>query len=92
MLPTRTHERYLFPVFSVLAVTMPFFRYIKPIYGVLSLTYLANQAYVLYFFNRGENIPSWDPVVLIATSINIAVIFFTLTLLYRGSRISADFA
>jgi len=45
MLPTRIHERYLFPVFSVLALTMPIFRYTKAIYGVLSLTYLANQAY-----------------------------------------------
>ena len=92
MLPTRIHERYLFPVFSVLALTMPFFRYTKPIYGVLSLTYLSNQAYVLSFLNRGENIPSWDPVVLTATSVNIAAFFFTLTLLYRGSSISADFA
>jgi len=92
MLPTRIHERYLFPVFSVLALTMPFFRYTKPIYGVLSLTYLANQAYVLSFLNRSETIPSWDPVVLTATLINIIAFFFSLTFLYRRSNMNADFA
>jgi len=71
---------------------MPFFRYTKPIYGVLSLTYLVNEAYVLSFLNRGEHIPSWGPVVLTTTSVNIAAFFFTLTLLYRGSSINADFA
>jgi Gpi18-like mannosyltransferase len=78
MLPTRIHERYLFPVFSVLSLTMPFIRHTKKIYGVLSLTYLANQAYVLFFLNRGEFIPSWDPIVLTVTSVNVVAFFFTL--------------
>ena len=78
MLPTRIHERYLFPVFSVLSLTMPFIRDTKKIYGVLSLTYLANQAYVLSFLNKGEFISSWNPIVLTVTSINVVVFLFTL--------------
>ena len=78
MLPTRIHERYLFPVFSVLALTMPFIRDTKKIYGVLSLTYLVNQAYVLSFLNRGEYISSWNPLVLTVTSVNVATFLFTL--------------
>jgi len=78
MLPTRIHERYLFPVFSVLALTMPFIRDTKKIYGVLSLTYLANQAFVLSFLNRGELISSWTPLVLTLTSINMVAFLFTL--------------
>jgi len=61
MLPTRIHERYLFPVFSVLTLTMPYLRDMKKIYGVLSLTYFANQVYVLSFLNRGEYLSSWTP-------------------------------
>ena len=78
MLPTRIHERYLFPVFSVLALTMPFIRDTKKIYGVLSLTYLANQAFVLSFLNRGELISSCTPFVLTVTSINVVAFLFTL--------------
>lgn len=78
MLPTRIHERYLFPVFSVLALTMPFIRDTKKINGVLSLTYLVNQAYVLSFLNRGEYISSWNPLVLTVTSVNVATFLFTL--------------
>jgi Gpi18-like mannosyltransferase len=78
MLPTRIHERYLFPVFSVLTLTMPFIRDTKKIYGVLSLTYLANQAYVLYFLNRGEHISSWNPLVLTVASVNVVAFLFTL--------------
>jgi len=78
MLPTRIHERYLFPVFSVLSLTTPFIRDTKKIYRVLSLTYLVNQAYVLSFINRGEYISSWNPLVLTVSSVNVVVFLFTL--------------
>lgn len=78
MLPTRIHERYLFPVFSVLTLTMPFIRDMKKIYGILSLTYLSNQMYVLTFLNRGEYLSSSSPFVLMITSINVATFLFTL--------------
>ncbi len=84
MLPTRIHERYLFPVFSVLALTMPFIRDTKKIYGVLSLTHLANQAFVLYFLNSGEFISSWTPLVLTVTSINVVAFLFTLRRVRAG--------
>jgi Gpi18-like mannosyltransferase len=78
MLPTRIHERYLFPVFSVLALAIPYLRDMKIIYGVLSLTYLANQAYVLSFLNQGEYLSSWNPFVLAVTSVNMVAFLYTL--------------
>ena len=78
MLPTRIHERYLFPVFSVLALAMPYLRDMKKIYGALSLTYFANQVYVLSFLNRGEYLSSWNPFVLTVTSVNVAAFLYTL--------------
>jgi hypothetical protein len=78
MLPTRIHERYLFPVFSVLTLMMPFIRDIKKIYGILSLTYLANQIIVLIFLNRGEYLSNSNPLILPITTINILMFLFTL--------------
>ena len=78
MLPTRVHERYLFPVFSVLALAMPYSRDMKKIYGALSLTYLANQAYILSFLNKGEYLSSRDPFALTLTSFNVVTFLFTI--------------
>ena len=91
MLPTRIHERYLFPVFSVLSLTMPFIRDTKKIYGVLSLTYLANQAYVLFFLNRGEYLSSWNPLVLTVTSLNVVAFLFTLRLTRASALLNCTF-
>ena len=39
MLPTRIHERYLFPALSILALMLPFSKKIRPIYKRVLLTY-----------------------------------------------------
>lgn len=86
MLPTRIHERYLFPAFSVLALMFPFVKKTRPIYWVLTLTCLANQAYVLHFLNNDSFIPDWDPFVWIVTLINLLVFLYSLILLFRELR------
>jgi Gpi18-like mannosyltransferase len=83
MLPTRIHERYLFPALSVLALMFPFLKKTRLTYGLLSFTCLANTAYVLYFLNNDQYIPSGDLVVLLVTMINLIVFLNVLMLMWR---------
>jgi Gpi18-like mannosyltransferase len=83
MLPTRIHERYLFPALSVLALMFPFLKKTRLTYGLLSFTCLANTAYVLYFLNNDRYIPSGDLVVLLVTMINLIVFLNVLMLMWR---------
>jgi len=87
MLPTRIHERYLFPVFSVLTMMLPFAKEARPLYGILTFTYLANLAYVLPFLNAGNSqIPNGDPFVYAITAINLAAFAYTLTVIIRKPK------
>jgi dolichyl-phosphate-mannose-protein mannosyltransferase len=83
MLPTRIHERYLFPALSVLALMFPFLKKTRLIYGLLSFTCLANTAYVLYFLNNNQYIPSGDLMVLLVSMINLLVFLNVLMLMWR---------
>lgn len=85
ILPTRIHERYLFPAISVLTLMMPFLREARPIYGVLTFTCLSNQAYALRFLNSGKFVPDLDPFVWIVTLINLATFLYTVLLMFRSS-------
>jgi Gpi18-like mannosyltransferase len=88
MLPTRIHERYLFPVFSVLAMMLPFVKEARPLYGILTFTYFANLAYVLPFLNAGNSrIPDGDPFIYAITAINLAAFVYTLTVIIRKPKI-----
>ena len=51
MLPTRIHERYLFPAISMLVLLLPFSKKIRPLYLALTATLFVNEAYVLYYLN-----------------------------------------
>jgi Gpi18-like mannosyltransferase len=86
MLPTRIHERYLFPVFGVLAMMLPFVRETRSLYGVLTFTYFVNLAYVLPFLNAGSHIPDWDPLVYVITALNLAAFVYTLIVMIRKSK------
>ena len=81
MLPTRIHERYLFPAISMLALMFPFIKKARPLYVVLTGTLLVNQAYVLYYLNLGGFIPSGDLVVLAVSVINLVMFIYGLVLL-----------
>jgi len=82
MLPTRIHERYVFPALSVLALMFPFLKKTRLIYGFLSGTCLVNQAYVLHFLNNNQYIQSGDLVALTVTLINLAVFIYALMLMW----------
>jgi Gpi18-like mannosyltransferase len=83
MLPTRIHERYLFPALSILALIFPFLKKTRPIYGVLSFTFFVNQAYVLSFLNSANQfIPAGDPLVLAISLINLIVLLYALVLMW----------
>jgi len=86
MLPTRIHERYLFPAISVLTLMMPFLKEARPIYGVLTFTCLSNQAYVLHFLNSGKFVPDLDPFVWMVTLINLATFLYTILHMVRGLK------
>lgn len=83
MLPTRIHERYLFPAISLLVLMVPFVKKIRPFYVVLTGTLLVNQAYVLSFLNRPDPfIPQGDLVVLAVSIINLAMFFYATVLMW----------
>jgi Gpi18-like mannosyltransferase len=90
MLPTRIHERYLFPAISVLALMYPFFKRVRPLYVVLTATLLVNQAYVLYWLNAaypnaGPNLTG-DPVVLAVSAINLLMLLYASILMWKELR------
>jgi len=87
ILPTRIHERYLFPAFSVLAMTLPFLKKVRPLYGVLTFTCLFNQVYVLPFLNSDMYVPHWNPLVVAVTLINLTAFLYTVILTVRGVEI-----
>jgi Gpi18-like mannosyltransferase len=82
MLPTRIHERYLFPAISMLALMFPFLKKARPFYVVLTGTLLLNQAYVLYYLNLGVFIPSGDLVVLSVSVINLIMFLYASVLMW----------
>ena len=86
MLPTRIHERYLFPALSIIALSLPFLKKMRPIYIVLSFTCFINQLYVLYYLNLGTFIPAGDLVVIGVSLINLVTFIYVLMLLWDELR------
>jgi dolichyl-phosphate-mannose-protein mannosyltransferase len=84
MFPTRIHERYLFPTFSVMALLIPFLKKMRLIYVVLSGTFFFNQVYVLSFLNANNYIADGDPVVLSISFLNLVVFLYVLLLMLRA--------
>jgi Gpi18-like mannosyltransferase len=80
MLPTRIHERYLFPAISVLALMFPLIKRARPLYMVLTATLLINEAYVLYWLNKSypnaaPNLTG-DPIVVVVSVINLLMLVY----------------
>jgi Gpi18-like mannosyltransferase len=84
MLPTRIHERYLFPAMAILALLFPFIKKARPLYIVLTATCFVNQAYVLNAlvnaYPSGANLTG-DPVVFIVSLINSVAFVYVLMLM-----------
>jgi dolichyl-phosphate-mannose-protein mannosyltransferase len=90
MLPTRIHERYLFPAISVLALMFPLVKKIRLFYVVLTGTLLANEAYILYWLrtsypNAGPNLTG-DQVVLAVSAINLFMLLYASVLMLDELR------
>jgi Gpi18-like mannosyltransferase len=89
MLPTRIHERYLFPAISMLALLFPFIKKTRALYVVLTATLFVNISYVLYWLNvyatagysYGPNL-SGDPVVLAVSVINLIAFLYVFVLMW----------
>lgn len=93
VLPTRIHERYLFPAISILTLAFPFSKKIMPIYIISSLTLFINQAYVLYYLNLGAFIAQGDPIVLSISAVNVILLMYVLSLLwdeFKGNILSKE--
>jgi Gpi18-like mannosyltransferase len=91
MLPTRIHERYLFPALSILALMVLFLKKTRPLYGTLTATCFVNQAYVLYWLNiysaAGYSPDlSGDPLVLAISVINLLVFLYVLVMMWDELR------
>lgn len=89
MLPTRIHERYLFPAISMLALMFPFIKKTRALYAVLTATLFVNVSYVLYWLNvyvaagytYSPNLTG-DPVVLAVSLINLIAFLYVLVLMW----------
>jgi Gpi18-like mannosyltransferase len=86
MLPTRIHERYMFPAISVLALMFPLLKKARVLYVVLTATFLINQAYVLYWLNisypnAGPNLTG-DPLVVAVSIINLIMLLYASVLMW----------
>jgi len=78
MLPTRIHERYMFPAIAAMALMVPFIKRARLIYAVLTATFLINESYVLYQLNSHSYAPNLtgDPVVLVVSAINLLMLIY----------------
>jgi dolichyl-phosphate-mannose-protein mannosyltransferase len=92
MLPTRIHERYLFPTISMLSLMFLFVKYSRPLYVALTGTFLVNQAYVLITVNAathaGLSNPNHtgDPVVLTVSFINLVMFLYATVIMLTKSK------
>ncbi len=89
MLPTRIHERYLFPVISMLALLFPFVKKSRAIYAVMTATLLVNISYVLYWLNLAAPYApnlTGDPVVLVVCIVNLITFLYGSLLMWDGLK------
>jgi len=79
MLPTRIHERYMFPAMAMLALMFPLLKKTRLLYVALTSTLFVNEAYVLYALNVAY--PNFadltrDPIVPLVSVINLLMLIF----------------
>jgi dolichyl-phosphate-mannose-protein mannosyltransferase len=93
MLETRMHERYLFPVISLLALMFPFFKKTRLPYVVLTATTFVNLAYVLYITNYGDAVVNLtgNPVALAVSAVNIVMFLYCFYIMFKIKPISGRF-
>ena len=83
MLPTRIHERYMFPAISMLALMFPMLKKTRLIYATLTMTLFLNEAVVLNWLNTGypSDFP-FNPVILTVGAINLLILGYATILMW----------
>jgi Gpi18-like mannosyltransferase len=84
MLPTRIHERYIFPSLGFLALLLPFWGRLRLVYVSLTTTLFVNLAYAMVTLNAHTPIPDGDPIVICVSLVNTLVFVYSLVLFLRG--------
>jgi Gpi18-like mannosyltransferase len=84
MLPTRIHERYMFPAISMLALIFPLIKKTRIIYATLTATLFLNEAVVLNWLNNGypSDFP-FNPVILTVSAINLLMLAYASILMWH---------
>jgi len=85
MLMTRMHERYLFPVFALLAMSLSP-RHPPWLYVGLTGTFLANLVYVMSLVNADKGIPDGHWSVYVLVPINAILFFYAIWSFWRMQR------
>ena len=85
MLMTRMHERYLFPVFALIAMSF-FSRQLSVLYVGLTVTFLANLVYVLSELKATAFIPDGHWSIYVLVPINAILLFFAVWSFWRIQR------
>jgi Gpi18-like mannosyltransferase len=85
MLPTRIHERYMFPAMAMLALMFPLLKKTRLLYVALTATLFVNEAYVLYALNAAY--PNFadltrDPIVPLVSIINLLMLVYASVLMW----------
>jgi hypothetical protein len=85
MLPTRIHERYMFPAMAMLALMFPLLKKTRLLYVTLTGTLFINEAYVLYALNAAY--PNFadlthDPIVPLVSVINLLMLAYASMLMW----------
>lgn len=85
MLMTRMHERYLFPVFALLAMSFSP-RHPPWLYAGLMATFFANLAYVMSRLNAGAFIPDGHWSLYVLAPANIILFLYSIWSFWRMQR------
>jgi Gpi18-like mannosyltransferase len=83
MLPTRIHERYMFPAISMLALMFPLLKKTRLLYVTLTATLFLNEFVILDWLNNGypSDFP-YNPVILAVSAINLLMLAYASILLW----------
>lgn len=89
MLPTRIHERYMFPAIAMLALMFPLIKKTRLLYVVLTGTLFLNEAYVMYALRAAY--PNFadltrDPIVPLISVINLFMLAYASLLLWYEQK------
>jgi Gpi18-like mannosyltransferase len=90
MFLTRIHERYLFPAIALYLLSMTYDKKQVFSYGVITATFLFNQAYALFFLNKGMFVPNGDPLAVFTSIVNLITVYFSMKSLTNREKLWAD--